>query len=145
MAESLAHRWGQIVGAVFETFVRAILAEVAQRHSLYLDSKGPRKSRGAQRKVAWQDGSGNTHDLDYVLERGGTENALGVPVAFVESAWRRYTKHSKNKARQHSRQPHQDGEGREVFEVLIRFNTGARIEATFPGRAEAIGFLRSFT
>jgi hypothetical protein len=38
----------------------------------------------------------------------------------------------------------EDGEQREAFEVQIRFNTGVRIEATFPKRAEAIAFLRSF-
>jgi hypothetical protein len=100
MAESLAHRWGQIIGDGFEMFVRHILGEVAQRHGLYLDSKRPRKARGGQGKVTWQDGYGNKHDLDYVLERGGTEETLGVPVAFVESAWRRYTKHSKNKVQE---------------------------------------------
>ena len=35
-------------------------------------------------------------------------------------------------------------EQREAFEVQVRFNTGAKIEATFPKRAEAIAFLRSF-
>jgi hypothetical protein len=100
MAESLVHRWGQIIGDVFEMFVRSILADVAKEHGLYLDFKRPRKTRGGQGKVTWQDGYGNKHDLDYVLERGGTEDALGVPVAFIESAWRRYTKHSKNKAQE---------------------------------------------
>ncbi len=100
MAESLAHRWGQIIGDGFEMFVRNILGEVAQRHSLYLDFKRPRKARGGQGKVTWQDGYGNKHDLDYVLERGGTEDTLGVPIAFIESAWRRYTKHSKNKVQE---------------------------------------------
>ena len=38
----------------------------------------------------------------------------------------------------------EDGEQREAFEVQVRFNTGAKIEATFPMRAEAIAFLRSF-
>jgi hypothetical protein len=38
----------------------------------------------------------------------------------------------------------EDGEHREAFEVQVRFNTGARIEATFPKRAEAIAFLRTF-
>ncbi|MHB8522770.1 MAG: hypothetical protein ACYDH9_18700 [Limisphaerales bacterium] len=38
----------------------------------------------------------------------------------------------------------EDGEQREAFEVQVRFNTGAKIEATFPKRAEAIAFLRSF-
>ena len=99
MAESLAHRWGQIIGDVFETFVARTLAEVAQRHGLYLDRKGPRSARTST-KVSWQDGYGNRHDLDYVLERGGTESALGTPVAFIESAWRRYTKHSKNKVQE---------------------------------------------
>ena len=43
---------------------------------------------------------GRTTDLDYVLERGGTPEKVGTPVAFIESAWRRYTKHSKNKAQE---------------------------------------------
>jgi hypothetical protein len=38
----------------------------------------------------------------------------------------------------------ESGEQREAFEVQIRFNTGAKIEATFPKRAEAITFLRGF-
>jgi hypothetical protein len=100
MAQSLAHRWGQIIGDAFEMFVRDILGEVAQRHALYLDFKRPRASRGGQGKVTWQDGYGNKHDLDYVLERGGSEETLGVPIAFIESAWRRYTKHSKNKVQE---------------------------------------------
>ena len=100
MAESLAHRWGQIIGDGFEMFVRSVLGEVAERHGLYLDFKRPRATRGGQGKVTWQDGYGNKHDLDYVLERGGTENTLGIPIAFIESAWRRYTKHSKNKVQE---------------------------------------------
>jgi hypothetical protein len=38
----------------------------------------------------------------------------------------------------------ENGQQRELFEVQVRFNTGAKIEATFPHRAEAISFLRSF-
>jgi len=34
MAESLAHRWGQIIEDGVERFVRDILGEVAQRHNL---------------------------------------------------------------------------------------------------------------
>jgi hypothetical protein len=100
MAEALGHRWGQIIGDCFEMFVRNILTDAAKKHDLYLDFKRPRKARGGQGKVTWQDGFGNKHDLDYVLERGGTEEDRGVPAAFVESAWRRYTKHSKNKAQE---------------------------------------------
>lgn len=105
MAQSLAHRWGQIIGDIFELFVRNILSEIAGTNSLYLDYKRPRKARASQSggdlsKVTWRDSFGNKHDLDYVLERGGTDEALGIPVAFVESAWRRYTKHSKNKVQE---------------------------------------------
>lgn len=106
MAQSLAHRWGQIIGDVFELFVRSILSETAGQLGLYLDYRRPRKARARQSggsdlsKVTWRDSFGNSHDLDYVLERGGTEDAFGIPVAFVESAWRRYTKHSKNKVQE---------------------------------------------
>jgi len=82
-----------------------MLKSIAEKHTLYLDYKKPRRARTKQgakdlSKVTWQDSYGNRHDLDYVLERGGTEDVLGVPVAFVESAWRRYTKHSKNKVQE---------------------------------------------
>jgi len=38
----------------------------------------------------------------------------------------------------------EEGEQREAFEIQVRFNTGAKIEATFPERSEAIVFLRGF-
>jgi hypothetical protein len=38
----------------------------------------------------------------------------------------------------------EEGEQQKNIEVQIRFNTGAKIDATFPKRAEAIAFLRSF-
>jgi hypothetical protein len=38
----------------------------------------------------------------------------------------------------------ENGEQRELFEVQLRFNTSAKIEATFPNRAEAIAFPRGF-
>lgn len=106
MAESLAHRWGQIIGGVFEDFVRSLLSDAAARHELFLDYKRPRKARAKQAggkdlsKVTWHDSWGNKHDLDYVLEHGGTEEKIGTPAAFIESAWRRYTKHSKNKVQE---------------------------------------------
>jgi hypothetical protein len=61
-----------------------------------------KNSRAARKgkKVTWEDTYGNLHDLDYVLERGGTDAVLGTPVAFIEVAWRRYTKHSRNKAQE---------------------------------------------
>lgn len=38
----------------------------------------------------------------------------------------------------------EEAQSREYFEIQVRFNTGARIEATFPSRQEAIAFLRTF-
>jgi hypothetical protein len=100
MAKSNAHRWGQIVGDAFELFVRDLLTEVASNNGVYLDFKKARKSRLGKKKVTWKDHEGNSHDLDYVLERGGSEEHIGIPIAFIESVWRRYTKHSKNKAQE---------------------------------------------
>jgi hypothetical protein len=100
MAKSPSHRFGQIVGEVLESAIRPIVEAVAKEHGLYLDAKRPRKARGGKSKVAWVDGKGNTHDLDYVIEAGGTEDTIGLPKAFVEIAWRRYTKHSRNKAQE---------------------------------------------
>lgn len=77
-----------------------MLREFAQRHNLYLDAKGPRPARRGRKKVNWTDLQGNAHDLDYVMERGGTAEATGTPVAFIETAWRRYAKHSRNKAQE---------------------------------------------
>ncbi len=56
--------------------------------------------RNGRSKVSWEDHKGNRHDLDYVLEAGGTEATVGCPKAFIEIAYRRYTKHSRNKAQE---------------------------------------------
>lgn len=100
MAQSLSHRLGQIIGDILELVVRKPLLEACLRHQLYLDSKHPRPARGGLNKVSWTDRQGNIHDLDYVIEAGGSETHLGVPKAFIEIAWRRYTKHSRNKAQE---------------------------------------------
>lgn len=99
MAESLSHKFGQIIGDLLELAIQPHLENFSKEHNLFLDKKGERKAR-AGKKVSWTDGKRNKHDLDFVLERNGTENKIGVPVAFIESAWRRYTKHSRNKAQE---------------------------------------------
>lgn len=99
MAESPAHRFGQILGEVLEAGIEPSLRRFAEQHGLFLDKQGRRPARRG-RKVSWKDASGNTHDLDYVLERDGTPEKIGIPVAFIETAWRRYTKHSRNKAQE---------------------------------------------
>lgn len=99
MAKSPSHKWGQIIGDFLELTFERELAKFARKHKLYLDQKGERKARKGK-KVSWVDSFGNTHDLDFVLERNGSNSEIGVPVAFIESAWRRYTKHSRNKAQE---------------------------------------------
>ncbi|MBU0691885.1 DNA methylase [bacterium] len=99
MAESPAHRFGQIIGEVLEAAVTPVLKSLAKKYNLYLDMRGSRPCREGI-KCSWRDLNGNTHDLDFVLERGGTAKQRGVPAAFIETAWRRYTKHSRNKAQE---------------------------------------------
>lgn len=99
MASSPSHKLGQIIGEILESAMVKHLQMFASEHNLYLDTIGSRKVRKGK-KVTWKDVYGNKHDLDFVLERGGSDDKLGVPVAFIESAWRRYTKHSRNKAQE---------------------------------------------
>lgn len=99
MAESLSHKFGQIIGDLLELAIEPHLEKFARKHKLFLDKKGQRKARTGK-KLSWTDGKDNKHDLDFVLERGGTVNKTGIPVAFIEVAWRRYTKHSRNKAQE---------------------------------------------
>ncbi|GIF15138.1 DNA methylase [Actinoplanes teichomyceticus] len=100
MAEAPGHLLGQIIGGVLEAALKPVLQDLARKHDLYLDSFGDRPGVRSGKKVTWRDGKGNGHDLDFVLERGGTRSKQGNPAAFIESAWRRYTKHSKAKAQE---------------------------------------------
>ena len=99
MAVSYSHKFGQIIGDSLELAVEPFLRDFSQRNTLYLDVKGPRAARSGL-KLTWEDINSNRHDLDFVLERNGTNSKIGDPVAFIECAWRRYTKHSKNKAQE---------------------------------------------
>lgn len=99
---SPGHKLGQMVGDFFQKFVDTILAarleKLATEQNLYLDRQGLRPAvRGNLKKVRWKDNQGNNHDLDFVLERGGSKERHGRPVAFIEAAWRRYTKQTRNK------------------------------------------------
>lgn len=100
MAESPAHKFGQLIGGLLESVIRSQLEGFCQQHGLYLDHQGRNRPARSGRKVAWQDQYGNTHDLDFVIERRGTDQTIGDPIAFIEVAWRRYTKHSRNKAQE---------------------------------------------
>ena len=98
MAESPAHRFGQVIGELLESVVLPQLGTFCQKQGLYLDHQKRNRPARSGKKVAWTDQYGNTHDLDFVIERDGTDQQIGRPLAFIETAWRRYTKHSRNKA-----------------------------------------------
>jgi hypothetical protein len=100
MAESPAHRFGQLIGELLESVVLPQLEEFCRIQGLYLDHQKRDRPVRSGKKVSWTDQYGNAHDLDFVIEREGTDQQIGRPVAFIESAWRRYTKHSRNKAQE---------------------------------------------
>lgn len=74
MAESPAHKLGQIIGDELEAAIHEPLSAVASEFGLYPDHKHARATRGGNKKVAWTDRYGNRHDLDYVLEEGGSRS-----------------------------------------------------------------------
>lgn len=96
---SATHKLGQLVGNFFEEMAYDSLNELAERNAMYCDRKGSRAPvRGNRKKLTWSDTRGTPHDLDYVIERNASVETQGTPAAFIELAWRRYTKHSRNKA-----------------------------------------------
>jgi len=100
MAQSPAHQLGQIIGNLLEDAVRPLLQDFCHQRGFYLDVKGARPGVRNGSKVTWSDRYGNSHDLDFVIEKDGTPRQRGRPLAFIETAWRRYTKHSRNKAQE---------------------------------------------
>jgi hypothetical protein len=100
MAISPAHQFGQEIGLLLEEIIKPLLSDFTSARNLYLDTKGPRGKARSGNKVTWADKYNNLHDLDFVIERDGTTDQRGRPLAFIESAWRRYTKHSRNKAQE---------------------------------------------
>jgi hypothetical protein len=100
MAESPSHKFGQIIGNLIEAVIEPYLSDFAKEKQLYLDHQGKARKARKGKKVTWEDSYGNVHDLDYVFEKNGTATRIGTPVAFIEVAWRRYTKHSRNKAQE---------------------------------------------
>lgn len=99
MATSQSHTLGEFIGNFFENLMKKPIKEFSDSNGLYFDSYGPRKCRKGE-KVTWTDIHGNNHDLDFVIEKNGSDICIGEPIAFIELAWRRYTKHSKNKAQE---------------------------------------------
>lgn len=100
MASSPAHRLGQFIGDFLENTMIRYCSNISQQFGMYLDYKHPRAARNLQSEVRWVDCNNNTHKLDIVIEKDGSEEYIGNPRAFIEIAWRRYTKHSKNKVQE---------------------------------------------
>lgn len=100
MALSPSHRFGQIIGELLEEVMGPQFEIFCGSRGLYLDKSGVRGAARDGKKVSWLDKYGNSHDLDFVIEKGGSTNVRGRPLAFIEAAWRRYTKHSRNKAQE---------------------------------------------
>lgn len=100
MAASPSHQFGQFIGTILEATVLPELAKFCGQYELYLDSKQPRPGIRSGKKASWVDKFGNSHDLDFIVETDGAADRQGRPLAFIECAWRRYTKHSRNKAQE---------------------------------------------
>lgn len=100
MANSPAHQLGELIGDFFEFSIIRYLLPIITEKGYYLDYKHPRAARGFKREVIGIDYKGNQHKLDIVVEENGSETVNGTPKAFIEMAWRRYVKHSKNKVQE---------------------------------------------
>lgn len=99
MAKSPSHILGELIGNFFEDVMKAPIRRLCNKYKVYFDTIGPRPARPTK-KISWTDINGSHHDLDYVIERNGSPKKIGTPIAFIELAWRRYTKHSKNKVQE---------------------------------------------
>ncbi|MFX0072518.1 MAG: DNA methylase [Candidatus Hermodarchaeota archaeon] len=100
MPKSASHELGEFIGWLLEETFEDSLRKIAKEYNYYIDRKHKRPARKNNIEVVWIDKYGNKHKLDFVIEKGGTERKFGIPVAFIEIAWRRYSKHAKNKAQE---------------------------------------------
>lgn len=96
---SSGHLLGQLIGDWWERYVvLPMLQAVAKDLDMFVDNRYvKRPCRGE--KIHWKDYDGNIVDYDFVLEINGSSEKKGTPVAFMESFWRRGSRHSKDKAR----------------------------------------------
>lgn len=99
---SAGHKLGQLIGDWFEHyFVLPLLLRVSEDLSLYLHN---RFLASPERPIRtdWKDENGNIVDYDFVLELSESLVQKGAPVGFIESCWRRGSRHSKDKVRDDS-------------------------------------------
>lgn len=100
MASSVSHQIGEYIGTFLENCIISFLKSANIDKKYYLDYRHPRIARDNKSEVIGIDAWNNNHKLDIVIEENGSEKKLGIPRAYIEVAWRRYTKHSKNKVQE---------------------------------------------
>lgn len=99
MADSPSHKLGEYIGDFFEdSIVKYLSVQIPKDY--YLDYRHERVARKGGKEVIGIDKDGNKHKLDIVIEKNGSERDKGIIKAFIEMAWRRYKKHSKNKVQE---------------------------------------------
>lgn len=81
------------LGIFFELSMIRYLRPTVESLGFYLDYRHERPARDGQKEVRLVDAGGNKHKLDIVIEENGSEAVMGTPRAFIEMAWRRYSKH----------------------------------------------------
>ena len=77
MAKSQSHKLGEFIGTFFEDLMKKPIGEFADKYGLFFDTNRSRKARNNRKTLSWTDYHGNEHRLDFVLEKGGTENTFG--------------------------------------------------------------------
>lgn len=100
MAKSPSHKLGQLIGEYFEESIERFLVPLFEDARYYLDYKHPRKARRNKKLVEWKDSKNHPHNLDYVVEKDGSDRELGKLVAIIEIAWRTGGRHSANKVQE---------------------------------------------
>ncbi len=95
MTTSSAHQLTKKISHLLEEIIQDLLQDFCSKKSLYVNKKEKRHLRG-NRDSSWLDNYQNSHDLDFIIEKNGSDTAHGRPVAFIEAAWRRYASHLNN-------------------------------------------------
>lgn len=127
MAESPAHKLGQIIGDSLEQAVRNELTQVVKEFGLYLDFQRPRAARDGKRKVTWQDAEGNTHVLVLALSKASREFVTVEDAVWFIQCYEEFAAVTSF----------------ERYELQVRYSNGDEIRGAFASKAAAVDFLRS--
>jgi hypothetical protein len=85
---SSGHKLDQLIGEWHKKyFVLLLLQGVGKNINIFVDSRFINRNV-REGKILWDDLDGNYVDYDYVLEIGGSDDKLGIPVEFIQCFWR---------------------------------------------------------